>query len=78
MAKRSVVMDGELNYFEVGVPAIEALLAGGVVQHVRSHYVGDFEDANVYKPLARRSLMDVWNLVGAGAKTEIVQGSGGG
>jgi hypothetical protein len=76
MARRSVVMDGELRYFEVSVPCVEALLNGFAVRAVLSHYVGDFADANIYKPVGRRSLEDVLLLAGAGAKSGIKEGSG--
>lgn len=76
MARKSVVMDGELRYFEVSVPTVETLIAGGTVKHVLSHYAGDFAEANVYRPLGSRSLEQVRVLAGAGALTEIKEGTG--
>lgn len=76
MARRSVVMDGELRYFEISVPGVEVLLNGGKVTHVRSHYVGDFADANIYKPTRDRTLEGLSRLVGADVLSEIRHGSG--
>lgn len=72
MARRSVVMDGDLRYFEVSVPAVGLLVSRGHCRHVRSHYDGDFADCNIYSPL-RKTLEEVRTFCGGDALTEIQQ-----